>query len=166
MIYIYLLDWINKKFDGDSEISPHEVSIGEDFNAQARCDGRNFLLTDFKDEGMCFEYKDLRYQLLVMFYFISTTVSTVGLGDFRPVSDIERLEILPYMLFGYLLFSYLISEVQFVTKQLIHSISTNEDLRGLNMFISTIRKMYNSNLPLMNNYEDKLYEFFHFYWAN
>ena len=46
-----------------------------------------------------------------MFYFISTTLSTVGLGDYRPVSDIERLEIIPYMLFGYLLFSYLISEV-------------------------------------------------------
>ena len=101
-----------------------------------------------------------------MFYFISTTLSTVGLGDFRPISDIERLEILPYMLFGYLIFSYIISEMKYVTNQLINSVATNEDLNGLNMFISTIRRLYNSNLPLMNNYEDKLQDFFHFYWAN
>ena len=130
------------------------------------CNGENFLFTDFKGEDTCLQYKEYYDQILVMFYFISTTLSTVGLGDFRPISDIERLEILPYMLFGYLLFSYIISEMKFVTKQLINSVATNEDINGLNMFISTIRRLYNANLPLMNNFEYELQDVFSFYWSN
>lgn len=67
-----------------------------------------------------------------MFYYISTTLSTVGLGDYRPISDSERVEIIPYLLFGYLIFSYLIGEMQEISKRIHEQFGSNEDLRGLN----------------------------------
>ena len=96
MIYIYLMSYVNHQ------------DYGEDPEG---CHGEDFFHYDFKGEGTCFKDKGIGSQLLIIFYFISTTLSTVGLGDFRPISDLERLEIIPYLLFGYLIFSYLISEI-------------------------------------------------------
>lgn len=76
------------------------------------CDGENFFQIDFKGEDTCFNEKSINSQILIMFYYISTTLSTVGFGDYRPISDSERVEIIPYLLFGYLIFSYLIGEMQ------------------------------------------------------
>lgn len=42
-----------------------------------------------------------------MFYYLSTTLSTVGLGDYRPTNNFERLLIVPVMLVGLLVFSYM-----------------------------------------------------------
>ena len=75
------------------------------------CEGENFFEVDFKDEGKCLNTKSYQEELLIIFYYISTTLSTVGLGDFHPKSDNERVLISIYMLFGYLIFSYLISEL-------------------------------------------------------
>ena len=42
-----------------------------------------------------------------MIYFMATTMSTLGLGDFRPISDGERVMIVPFLLFGLLVFAYI-----------------------------------------------------------
>lgn len=72
---------------------------------------------------------------MIFLYFICTTLSTVGFGDYRPISDYERLEIIPYLLFGYLVFSYLISEMRANNAKIFYTMRTFEDLSGLNMFI-------------------------------
>ena len=40
-----------------------------------------------------------------MMYFSFTTLSTVGFGDYYPVSDVERLIAIPFFLFGVMIFS-------------------------------------------------------------
>ena len=114
MIFTFFIVHINK-------------DISEDY-----CDGENFFQTDFKGEDTCFNEKSINSQILIMFYYISTTLSTVGLGDYRPISDSERVEIIPYLLFGYLIFSYLIGEMQEISKRIHEQFGSNEDLRGLN----------------------------------
>ena len=49
-------------------------------------------------------------KILQSFYFILTTLSTVGFGDFYPVSDLERILGAFVILFGVALFSIIISE--------------------------------------------------------
>jgi len=38
-------------------------------------------------------------------------MSTVGLGDFKPISDVERVLIIPFLLFGLLVFAYINAEM-------------------------------------------------------
>jgi voltage-gated potassium channel len=44
-------------------------------------------------------------------YFASTTLSTVGFGDYYPVSDEERLVGSFFLLFGVAIFSYFMGEL-------------------------------------------------------
>lgn len=48
---------------------------------------------------------------LISMYFAFTTLSTTGLGDFYPVSDIERLVGAFLLLIGVALFSYIMGEL-------------------------------------------------------
>ena len=49
-------------------------------------------------------------KFIVTFYFVLTTLSTVGYGDYHPISNIERLIAAFYMLIGVALFSYVMSD--------------------------------------------------------
>ena len=44
---------------------------------------------------------------LVMMYYFFTTLSTIGFGDYYPVSNLERLATIPIFLFGVMVFSYI-----------------------------------------------------------
>ena len=44
---------------------------------------------------------------LVMMYYFFTTLSTIGFGDYYPVSDLERIANIPIFLFGVMVFSYI-----------------------------------------------------------
>ena len=47
---------------------------------------------------------------LIVYYYAFTSLTTVGLGDLRPVSDIERLFCAFMLFFGVLVFSYIMGE--------------------------------------------------------
>jgi hypothetical protein len=49
-------------------------------------------------------------QLMVKcFYFAITTLSTIGYGDFHPVSVLEKVAVSPILLFGVAIFSFIMS---------------------------------------------------------
>jgi hypothetical protein len=56
--------------------------------------------------------------MLINTYFAFTTLSTIGLGDYYPVSDIERLVGSFVLLFGVALFSYMMGELLFMITQI------------------------------------------------
>lgn len=93
-------------------------------------------------------------------------MSTVGLGDFRPYSNFERVLILPFFLFGLLLFSYMNNEMLEITFGVQAQIQDIHDLNGLQVFISTLQKKYNENRTLHNDFENKLLAFFDYKWKN
>ena len=49
--------------------------------------------------------------MLIAFYFMNTSLSTVGLGDFKPISDAERLTCTFMLIAGVGLFSYFVGQV-------------------------------------------------------
>ena len=51
--------------------------------------------------------KDLLYQVSTSLYFSLTTLSTVGYGDFYPISSIEMILGVITMLLGVFFFSYI-----------------------------------------------------------
>lgn len=66
------------------------------------------------------------FQVLVYFYFSFTSLSTVGLGDYNPRSDNERLFIAFGLLVGVAIFSYIIGEFC----KMVESYSTYNQLWG------------------------------------
>lgn len=121
---------------------------------------------DFKDEESCIMKKNYFNQLLIMYYFIVTTLSTVGLGDYRPISNFERIEIIPYFLFGYLVFSYINGEILALSFVIRDRISNTNDINGLTFFIKTLKRKFNGAKTLSKDIELRLFEFFEFYWDN
>ena len=73
-----------------------------------------FSWNDFKDVDNYFIEHELSQhaaeKIIRSFYFSLTTLSTVGLGDFYPKSDWERMFGAMFILFGVALFSIIISE--------------------------------------------------------
>ena len=82
-----------------------------------------------------------------MFYYMITTMSTVGLGDYRPTNDFERLIIIPYLLFGYLFFGFIVGETQEVVEGLSNSMKDFHDMNNLFKFLDTIRRLFNRGIP-------------------
>ena len=58
------------------------------------------------------EAKNLLYQVSTSLYFSLTTLSTVGYGDFFPISAIEMILGVITMLLGVFFFSYIMGQLQ------------------------------------------------------
>ena len=91
-----------------------------------------------------------------MVYYMSTTMSTVGLGDYRPYSDFERLIIIPFFVFGLLIFSYMNNMMLEITFRVQEQLKDSHDLNGLTVFVTTLRKRFNHDRPLTSSFEDQL----------
>ena len=53
-----------------------------------------------------------------MFYFCFTTLTTVGLGDFHPRGDWERLLVVPFLFFGVMSLSVVTEGFQSIVARL------------------------------------------------
>jgi len=53
------------------------------------------------------EHKDAVELVIISTYFSLTSLTTIGLGDFRPVSSLERLVCAFILLFGVSIFSFI-----------------------------------------------------------
>ena len=76
-------------------ISKHSTSNDEEFTFY------NVYLADLSNNE----------SLMVVVYFMFTTLSTVGFGDFNPKSEIERLIMTFILLIGVACFSYILSQL-------------------------------------------------------
>lgn len=84
---------------------------------------------------------------IAMQYYSFTTMSTVGLGDFNPKSDAERLACSLVMLCGVSITTLLIYSLESSSKEIKEYIEKNNDLRQLGLFFSTLKK-FNNDSPL------------------
>ena len=74
---------------------------------------------------------------LSSFYFLFTTLSTVGFGDFYPKSDIERLIGAFVLLSGVALFSYMMGEILFMINT-IKNVGAEEQDADLEKFFNLL----------------------------
>ena len=81
-----------------------EKDYDEAFGDQDTDDSNRFFIAyDLGDNA-----KSNYEKMIAMFYFASTTLTTVGFGDFNPKSDIERMLCAAIMMFGVMIFSYIL----------------------------------------------------------
>ena len=103
--------------------------------------------------------------MLRSFYFALTTLSTVGFGDFYPVSSSERLLGSLFILFGVALFSIIISEFldMIVRINSIRKQETDDD--KLSAFFLTLRHFNNQKNVSPLILED-ISNYMKFKWSN
>ena len=76
--------------------------IREEIVIEEEALGGTFVRVNFQ-EGVDDEYK----RIVLMLYFALTTLSTVGYGDYHPISDLEMIITSLVMLGGVAFFSYI-----------------------------------------------------------
>lgn len=98
-------------------------------------------------------------------YYAFTTLSTVGLGDFHPTNNQERLFICAVFLTGITTSSLLIQNFDKATKELSKYIEKNNCLHEFGLFLSTLKK-FNENEPLEPQTIQNLEQYFEYRWSN
>ena len=76
-----------------------------------------------------------------------TTLSTVGLGDFNPKSDVERLVLCVILLLGVTCFSYIMNVLIAIVQEVQHATSESEESQALSCWLLLL-KHFNKNKPL------------------
>ena len=103
-------------------------------------------------------------KLVKVWYFAITTLSTIGYGDYSPVSTQERLVASAILMFGVAVFS-------FIMGQFIEILMNYKSLwkvghhKDLSKWIALLSRFNNGN-PLNKELITKIEDFFNYYWEN
>ena len=101
--------------------------------------------------------------MLISMYFAFTTLSTIGLGDYHPVSNTERLVGSFVILIGVAMFSYILSEL-LNSFDLINEIEKPfGDEKDLDKFFITLKR-FNYNQPIKKEIQQEIRDFMKRKW--
>lgn len=101
-------------------------------------------------------------RMVKVWYFAITTLSTIGFGDFHPVTPGERILASFVLLFGVAIFSFIMS--QFIQILMNYkSLWQVSNHRDLSMWIALLSR-FNSGNPLGKELITKIEDFFNYYW--
>jgi len=112
-----------------------------------------------------FQLDDMKVNdvMTALTYFAFTTLSTVGLGDYHPKSDQERLICALIMLFGVTMTTFLMDNLMSMINK-IRTLNNNyEESQMLALFFGTLKR-FNGNSPLPKEIQQRIEEFFLYRW--
>ena len=98
-------------------------------------------------------------------YFAFTSLSTVGLGDYFPRSNLERSLGTVYLLFGVMITSYIIESLNIMLNKIRFANKSYEESDKLSLFFGTLVK-FNENKPLPEDFQAKVEKYFEYRWEN
>ena len=103
--------------------------------------------------------------MIVATYFALTSLSTVGLGDYYPVSDLERLFGSLMLLAGVLMMSYVLSELRFMIKNFNSLNGEFESKDELEQFFILL-EMFNYGKQIDVDLQNRIRMFMSHRWKN
>lgn len=103
--------------------------------------------------------------MISVMYFSFTTLTTVGYGDFHPVSNTEILVWSFVLLFGVTVFSFIMGN--FIEMLMNFKIVTaeNEDHANLSKWFGLLAR-FNKGRPLPREMSTKIEAYFDYFWAD
>lgn len=99
-----------------------------------------------------------------MIYFVFTTLSTQGYGDFVAVSNGERVVMCFILLFGVGLFSFVLQNFIDMLMSFRVMTSDNEEQEKLAKWLGLLAR-FNKGRPLPKDLVKKIEEYFEYYWS-
>lgn len=103
--------------------------------------------------------------MIVVVYFAFTTLATVGYGDYRPHSDIERIMCSFILLFGVAVFSFIMGNFIEILMSFKSVTAENEESENLTKWLGLLAR-FNKGRPLPKDMTRKIENYFDYYWAN
>ena len=103
--------------------------------------------------------------LIRVVYFSFTTLSTIGLGDYNPKSEIERIITIFILLFGVVCFSYIMNQFLAILVEFRKVTEENQDCENLSKWLGLLQH-YNQNQPLPKELSLEIEHYFDYYWRN
>ena len=104
-------------------------------------------------------------KLIICVYFIFTTLTTVGFGDFVARSEVERVACTIILLVGVATFSYIMGQFINILLSFQNTIADNEDSENLSKWLGLLAH-FNNNRPLPKELTKRYETYFTYYWAN
>lgn len=113
----------------------------------------------------CYGFSDrsIAQKTIVLSYFSFTSLSTVGFGDYNPKSNVERLIIAFFLLFGVAIFSYIMGRFIEILQQLQDLNADLDQGEELNQFLSVLVK-FNLGNEIDKTMKKRIETFFDFKW--
>ena len=110
------------------------------------------------------EEKSTSELIITFWYFSFTTITTVGLGDYYPVSNFDRLFFSFYILAAVLVFSVVMSELDEVLRTQLSLSQDITDDEGLQQFMNLLRR-FNYDNEISPAFRKDMFDYFHFKWS-
>ena len=133
------------------------------------CTLQETYLIEFNGEGepdfIVFYYeKNKDRMLIVITYFMTTTLATVGFGDFKPISNFERILGSLVMLGGVAVFSLIFSRATASLNKIMLMVDPHkEQLAQLDLFFGVLRR-FNGNQQIDKNIRAEIEQFLEYSW--
>jgi len=102
--------------------------------------------------------------MVAVVYWAFTTLATVGYGDFRPQSNIERIIGSFVILFGIAIFSLIMGNFIDMLMEFKVVTADNEDNSNLSKWFGLLAR-FNKGRPLPKELAVKIENYFDYYWA-
>lgn len=103
-------------------------------------------------------------KMVKVWYFAITTLSTIGFGDYHPISLLEKCVSLIILLFGVTMFSFILGQLLDIIMN-INTYYMHGRHKDLTKWISLLSK-YNNGNPLSKGLIKNIENFFDYYWEN
>mmetsp|Transcript_5468 Transcript_5468/g.8509 ORF Transcript_5468/g.8509 Transcript_5468/m.8509 type:complete len:306 (+) Transcript_5468:1462-2379(+) len=138
-------------------------------NFFAQEDFSNFESPDIEDSyvvqyGITEDVPNSTYYLVIsLTYYAFTTLSTVGLGDFHPKQNAERIFCAMIMLFGVMITSFVMDNFSKMIQELNNFNKSYDESNRFNLFIGTMKKL-NEDTPLKPRIISRMERYFNFRW--
>jgi len=100
--------------------------------------------------------------LVIVWYYGLTTLSTIGYGDYSPVSVKEKMIVAIILMFAVAVFSIIMGnfiEILMNNK----SVESNSDHKDLSKWVSLLTK-FNDQKPLNRELISKIEDYFDYFW--
>ena len=126
----------------------------------------------FEGEEYFINYFEVFYEgtdrWIVALYYSFTSLSTIGLGDFNPRSDSERLVCSFILLFGVAVFAYIIGTLIEIMDTLnsLNKESGDDEALELNKFFSTWEMLFNNGKAIDEKLVKSIRDHFYYRWEN
>ena len=102
--------------------------------------------------------------LVIVWYYGLTTLSTIGYGDFSPVSTTEKLIVAIILMFAVAIFSIIMGNfIEILMAR--NNLESTGNHKDLSKWIALLTK-FNDQKPLARDLIVKIEDFFDFYWDN
>ena len=114
---------------------------------------------------MCYglDSANIARDILILLYYSFTTLSTVGFGDFNPKSNVERIYTAFFMLFGVMIFSYIMGNFIDIMNEFTIVTADINDGDNLTKFFGVLEK-FNQNSPILLKLKVKIEQYFEYRW--